>query len=356
MDGYNEICSYVTSKHPDRRFQSSEEIALEMIDTLKIQALVDEAMQVASSMTSDEFQKHRETLARYIESDVTFRNVTSNDKQVLYGYITDCMQKEKGAMQEMLSIQSYQNISGKRIKENSNNAVFYKKLLGTISSDVRVDDNDNDGETINGTSTANNNTNTTQYMSRDYYVGGRIDGLTNDGKLIETKNRISGFKTPIPKYDRVQLQTYLQLLDLDEGILIERVTKNKNSRTSNSVSNNDDSNMNMNGVPGPQSDDTSSVSHPHESLKQTTFRRDNRIWNLQLLPALYMFSATMHAVLANKDIQYKYMVANQEQQKLQVLRNVWSTILKKWPPTIPSNVEQQQASPITNSAASRVFQ
>ena len=54
----------------------------------------------------------------------------------------------------------------------------------------------------------------------DIYVGGRIDGLNKRGRVVEVKNRMKRFFNPLPKYDIAQLQTYLQILDCQEGELV----------------------------------------------------------------------------------------------------------------------------------------
>lgn len=55
-----------------------------------------------------------------------------------------------------------------------------------------------------------------------WYVGGKIDALSDDGHLlIEIKNRVNRLFYRAPAYEAVQVQTYLELLDIQHGALVE---------------------------------------------------------------------------------------------------------------------------------------
>ena len=54
-------------------------------------------------------------------------------------------------------------------------------------------------------------------------VGGRIDGFRN-GILIEIKNRKSKLFDPVPIYDLIQLQTYMQILNVPRATIIQCLT------------------------------------------------------------------------------------------------------------------------------------
>jgi hypothetical protein len=62
----------------------------------------------------------------------------------------------------------------------------------------------------------------TAHGSFEYFMGGKIDGITRDRKiLIEIKNRVNRLFGKIPSYELVQIQTYLHLLNLDKAFLVE---------------------------------------------------------------------------------------------------------------------------------------
>ena len=55
-----------------------------------------------------------------------------------------------------------------------------------------------------------------------WFVGGKIDALSDDSQLlIEIKNRVNRLFFRAPAYEAVQVQTYLELLDIGHGALVE---------------------------------------------------------------------------------------------------------------------------------------
>jgi hypothetical protein len=50
---------------------------------------------------------------------------------------------------------------------------------------------------------------------------GKIDGKTEDGKLIEIKNRVKGFMFKIPKYEICQVHIYMMMMKVKECELVE---------------------------------------------------------------------------------------------------------------------------------------
>lgn len=55
-----------------------------------------------------------------------------------------------------------------------------------------------------------------------WLVGGKIDALSDDGHLlIEIKNRVNRLFYRAPAYEAVQVQTYLELLNVHHGALVE---------------------------------------------------------------------------------------------------------------------------------------
>ena len=55
-----------------------------------------------------------------------------------------------------------------------------------------------------------------------WYIGGKIDAISEDGEtVIELKNRVNRLFFRAPYYEVIQVQTYLQLLDVERGALVE---------------------------------------------------------------------------------------------------------------------------------------
>ncbi|AGE56286.1 hypothetical protein PBCVNEJV1_405R [Paramecium bursaria Chlorella virus NE-JV-1] len=62
----------------------------------------------------------------------------------------------------------------------------------------------------------------TKYGTFEYSIGGKIDGITRDRKvLVEIKNRVNRLFGKLPNYEMIQVQTYLHLLDMDKAFLVE---------------------------------------------------------------------------------------------------------------------------------------
>ena len=85
-----------------------------------------------------------------------------------------------------------------------NNAQFYKKIYGSVLV--------NHHSQINHVS---------------WGIGGRIDGF-RDGMLIEIKNRKNYIFDPLPIYDYIQIQAYMQLLEVNSATVIQCLTTNEN--------------------------------------------------------------------------------------------------------------------------------
>lgn len=62
------------------------------------------------------------------------------------------------------------------------------------------------------------------------YIGGKHDGINNNGDLIEIKNRVNGFKRDIPAYELVQLHAYMFIFRLNKCKLVENYRDNIRTR------------------------------------------------------------------------------------------------------------------------------
>jgi len=56
-------------------------------------------------------------------------------------------------------------------------------------------------------------------------IGGKIDGMTEDGEIVEVKNRVRAFFHEVREYENIQIQTYFRLLDVTSGYLVESLVK-----------------------------------------------------------------------------------------------------------------------------------
>lgn len=54
----------------------------------------------------------------------------------------------------------------------------------------------------------------------DVLVGGRCDGITSNGDIIEIKNRVKGFRG-LTEYEKIQLLAYMYIIGSNNGTLVE---------------------------------------------------------------------------------------------------------------------------------------
>lgn len=69
----------------------------------------------------------------------------------------------------------------------------------------------------------------------EWRFGGKIDAITDDGIIIEIKNRVNKLFKTLRDYERVQLQTYLHLFDAKIGHLVEGIIKKDGSISMNVI-------------------------------------------------------------------------------------------------------------------------
>ena len=60
------------------------------------------------------------------------------------------------------------------------------------------------------------------------FLCGKVDGITEDGSVVETKNRRSRLFNKIPDYEKVQMECYMYLTNLPECIHIENYNDQQN--------------------------------------------------------------------------------------------------------------------------------
>ena len=58
-------------------------------------------------------------------------------------------------------------------------------------------------------------------IGNNLYIGGKIDGLTQNGEIVEIKNRMYKLFNNLREYERVQLQSYIYIFKLKKGYLVE---------------------------------------------------------------------------------------------------------------------------------------
>lgn len=59
--------------------------------------------------------------------------------------------------------------------------------------------------------------------ARRWGVGGRLDGLDAEGRVVEIKNRAHHFFAKIPDYEYVQVQAYMHMMSADKTLLVQQL-------------------------------------------------------------------------------------------------------------------------------------
>lgn len=113
-----------------------------------------------------------------------------------------------------------------------------------------------------------------------WYIGGRVDAVSDDRTLvIEIKNRVNRLFYRVPEYERVQVQAYMHLLDIDRAMLVECLT-----------------------LPPGEPD-----REPDMHLHVTHIPRDRPYWERDVAPRLRAFVEFLAVALHDTGVQDRYM-------------------------------------------------
>jgi hypothetical protein len=113
-----------------------------------------------------------------------------------------------------------------------------KEMIKKVSSLVHTERGTRDEDKIIKSFEKKTDTKVTANNSKFYkkeildgvIVGGKIDGLTDTGELIEVKNRQYRFFNPIPLYDKIQIYTYMYILSKKSCKVVQNL-KGKTTET-----------------------------------------------------------------------------------------------------------------------------
>ena len=220
-----------------------------IVQDLGVSPAINKLIQEASD--AETIQQVAQAQAQVVQSLPTTTPVDM--KAEVVQWVTSTMHKSFGTKQETAGIEQYQNQRNVRVKER--NLKFSKKKVATVAT-------------------------------YNVLVGGKIDGQV-DGKVIEVKNRLKRFISPLPKYDTAQLQTYLYILGVREGELLE---------------------------------------HLHAAKTQTKMTKvpwDNNMWNSRIEPNLVKFGSALTYLMKDKTAQSDYLQSDSSQQR-EIIRYFWS--------------------------------
>lgn len=118
-----------------------------------------------------------------------------------------------------------------------------------------------------------------EYGSFPWYIGGKIDAIDRDRSvLIEIKNRVNRLFKRLPSYEMIQVQMYLQLLDLDKAILVECIKTKSDNVT-------------------------------HEDVNVVSVNKDIVYWELEILPKLEGFIDFIIRIINEQKLQDKFLTS-----------------------------------------------
>lgn len=236
--------------HQLEKWQTKEQKVFTKIDQLgmtsSVTALISEASKAA---TVPEVAKVSAKIPAVIP-----KHVPSIARQEIERTIVSEMHKEFGTRQESVAIEHFEQDRGVQVKDR--NLAFHRKQLSTLE----------------------------QYK---IYLGGRIDGR-NDGKVVEVKNRLRKFVSPIPIYDIIQLQTYLYILSSKEGELVEYMKQDR------------------------------------AKSRQTQIDWDPAMWSNDIEPYLLRFSNALTQFMKSKDCQVRFLESICPLEQRDLIKTYWT--------------------------------
>jgi len=131
-----------------------------------------------------------------------------DDKRELEQTLVSMSNKRFGIRKEKDAISQYEELTQKSVQRVGKYFTQEINVSGLVSSNLLREKSGGNSNII-------------------WQFGGKIDGITNDNELIEVKNRVKRFFNTVREYEKVQIQTYFRLLDLDSGYLVESLVKMK---------------------------------------------------------------------------------------------------------------------------------
>lgn len=201
----------VSVKQIDSIVPKSTEDDLKLIDSVAASETLEEANAAIQSI-KDTIPNNAPEVATLIKEALVAKTVTEvkevakkikaaipetiskSDRQAIVKSIESQMNRQFGTKQEAPTIKQYEE--QQKASVGKRNDKFYKRKITSI-----------DGCSI--------------------FVGGKVDGIKEDGTVIEVKNRMRRFFDPLPEYDVIQLQTYLFVLKASKGELVEQLKGSK---------------------------------------------------------------------------------------------------------------------------------
>jgi len=156
---------------------------------------------VAECMKSGDTKKLQTSQTDILNNLKKTSNIPEEDKAVLEKTLKSLSNKSFGTRKEKDSIARYEEMTKKKVQ----------RIGKYFTANIDI----------------SNISNSSSFPKISWGVGGKIDGLTEDGEIIEVKNRVREFFNEVREYENVQIQTYFKLLNVRRGYLVESLVKVK---------------------------------------------------------------------------------------------------------------------------------
>jgi len=232
----------------ETEYQCLQRLVQQSSNQSVVQEKIQQCLTASATQSTQELQKNQKALLDEIKKD---ENMSKEDKVLLTETLVSMSNKRFGIRKEGDSIAEYEKLTGKTVQRIGK---YYTEVIN-----------------ISHLSTA-------ELMPGVVWkLGGKIDGLTTENELIEVKNRVRAFFKTIKEYEKVQIQTYLYLLRLKKGYLVESLVKNKGEV-------------------------------PKINVVETEF--DDEYWNGFLMPRAWKFIEFFHQIMFDDDYKMRLLIQN----------------------------------------------
>lgn len=190
-----------------------------------------------SKKNAVEMKKEQQTIIDKIST-----TVKGKDKERLINLVKTETNTKYGTFQEDSAIKLFETTTHKKVKQQQKRFEYYINTLNDV----------------------------------EWYLIGKLDGVIDDGNILEIKNRVNKLFNEVRRYEEPQIMTYMKMAGSDKGYMLEQY-KNKT---------NPDFNINM------------------IEYKYLYFEN-------QVLPALYSFQKFFNHFITNDELK-EQLICGQE--------------------------------------------
>jgi len=114
----------------------------------------------------------------------------------------------------------------------------------------------------------------------EMWVISKVDAMNDDGVVIEIKNRMYKLFNEVREYEWLQVQTYLDVYDLERAVLVEYLNDGGGD----------------------------------EDMKVNKIERDRKFWNEVVLVELRKYFGVLLKIIMNVDLMKEYMSLSENEQ------------------------------------------